>query len=107
MKPPLVIWEDFGIIISKAVKHSGKIGTVKEKKEKIVRLPQRAIEILKLWKDVSLAPGDDDFIFYGKNTDKPVDRNTILANFRKGLANAKVGEGKFLILCVIPSTLTC
>ena len=97
MKPPLVIWEDFGIIISKAVKHSGKIGTVKEKKEKIVRLPQRAIEILKLWKDVSLASGDDDFIFYGKNTDKPVDRNTILANFRKGLANAKVGEGKHLV----------
>jgi integrase len=92
-----VMWEDSGIIISKAVKHSGEIGTVKEKKEKIVRLPQRAMDILQLWKDISLAPGDEDFIFYGKNTDKPVDKNTIIDNFKKGLANAKVGDGKHLV----------
>ena len=65
-----VLWEDSGIIISKVIKPSGEIGTVKEKKEKIVRLPQRTIDILNDWKAISLATGPDDFIFYGKETDQ-------------------------------------
>lgn len=80
-----VFWADSGIMITKAVKYSGKIGSVKEKKDKFVRLPERAMYYLEFWKDESLAPGDDDFIFYGKETGSPVDRGTISTNFRKAL----------------------
>ena len=92
-----VLWKDMGILITKAVKNSGKIGTVKEQKEKIVRVPERTIEYLQLWKDVSKATDDMDFIFYGKSTERPIDRGTILDHFRKGLKNAKITGGKNLV----------
>ncbi|MCF6334557.1 MAG: site-specific integrase [Spirochaetales bacterium] len=72
-------------MITKAVKNSGKIGSVKEKKDKFVRLPERAMYYLEFWKEESLAPGDDDSIFYGKETCSPIDRGTISTNFRKAL----------------------
>ena len=48
-----VFWEDSSIMITKAVKNSGKIGSVKEKKDKFVRLPERAIYYLECWKNES------------------------------------------------------
>ena len=92
-----VIWDDSGILITKAVKNSGKIGTVKENKEKIVRVPERTMEYLRMWKDVSLATEDVDFIFYGQKTDKSMDRGTILDHFRKGLENVKITGVKNLV----------
>ena len=92
-----VLWEDSGIVISKAVKNSGKVGTVKEKKEKICRLPQRTMELLEKWKGQSLAAEDNDLLFYGKETNKPLDRKTIITNFKKGLGRAGVGQGKNLV----------
>ncbi len=93
-----VIWEDSGILITKAVKNTGAIGTVKEKKEKFVRVPNRTIQLLQLWKEESLAHEDTDFIFYGKDVDKPIDKRTILDNFKRGLKRAGVGEGRNLLV---------
>ena len=92
-----VLWKDSGIVITKAIKNSGKVGTVKERKEKIVRLPQRTIELLKNWKDQSLATSDMDLIFYGKETNQIMDRKTISTNFKKALDRAEVGQGKNLV----------
>jgi integrase len=92
-----VLWEDSGLLITKAVKNSGAVGTVKEKKEKFVRIPGRTIELLKAWKTESLATGDEDLIFYGKETTKSIDRGTILDNFKKGLDRAKIKGGKNLV----------
>jgi integrase len=69
-----VIWEDSGILITKAVKNSGTIGTVKEWREKFVRLPFRTIDILKSWKKNSPHKQDHQFIFYGKEPSQPLDR---------------------------------
>lgn len=49
-----VLWEDRGIIITKAMKNSGKVGKVKEQKEKMVCLPERTIAYLRAWKGESL-----------------------------------------------------
>ena len=38
-----VDWENNGILSTRSVKNSGTIGTVKEKKNKIVRLPVRTV----------------------------------------------------------------
>ena len=40
---------------------------------------------LECWKEESLASGDDDYIFYGKETGRLIDRGTISTNFRKAL----------------------
>jgi hypothetical protein len=52
---------------------------------------------LKTWKTESLATGDEDLIFYGKDTTKSIDRGTILDNFKKGLERAKIKGGKNLV----------
>jgi integrase len=91
-----VDWDNNGIMITKAMKNSGAVGCVKENKNKIVRLPLRTIELLKLWKEKSEASGDDDYIFYGKDVSRPIDRKTISSNFTAGLKRAKVGKGKNL-----------
>jgi integrase len=36
-----VLWEDSGLLITKAVKNSGAVGTVKEKKEKVCPHPRQ------------------------------------------------------------------
>ena len=93
-----IMWDDSGILITKAVKNTGAIGTVKEKKEKFVRVPNRTIQLLQLWKDESLATSDSDFIFYGKDIDRPIDKRTILDNFKRGMERAEVGEGRNLLV---------
>lgn len=93
-----VIWDDSGILITKACKNSGLIGTVKEKKEKFVRLPNRTMQLLKDWKKESLAVEETDFIFYGKGVDKPIDKRTILDNFKRAMTRVGVGEGKNLLV---------
>lgn len=92
-----VLWENKGILITKAVKNSGKVGTVKEQKEKIVRIPERTVEYLRTWKEESKASEDSDLIFYGKSKTMAVDRGTILDNFRKGLARAGIKGDKNLV----------
>ncbi len=89
-----VLWEDSGLLITKAVKNSGAVGTVKENKEKFVRIPGRTIELLRAWRTESLATEEDDVIFYGKDTKRSIDRGTILDNFKKGLERAKIKGGK-------------
>jgi integrase len=91
-----VDWDNSGILITKAMKNSGNVGCVKEKKKKIVRLPHRTMELLKSWKENSEASGDDDYIFYGKDVSRPIDRKTISSNFKSGLIRAKIGKGKNL-----------
>ena len=92
-----VVWEDSGILITKAMKDQGKIGTTKEKKEKFVRIPHKTIMLLKGWQGQSKATGDDDFVFYGRYTDKPINRTTIRDIFKRGLEAAGIKNDRNLV----------
>jgi len=92
-----VIWEDKGILITKAIKNSGKIGTVKEQKDKFVRVPERAIEYLKAWKEKSKATGDNDLIFYGRSVNNTMQRGTVSKRFKVALENAQITGDKNLV----------
>lgn len=46
-----VIWNDSGLLITKAMKDRGEIGCVKENREKFVRLPHKTMEMLVQWKE--------------------------------------------------------
>ena len=70
------------------------IGSVKEKKDKFVRLPEKAMYYLECWREESLDSGDD-YIFYGKETGKPIDRGTISTNFRKVLERVGIDLFKY------------
>lgn len=92
-----IIWDDSGILITKAWKDRGEIGTVKENREKFVRIPHKTVSMLKEWKDKSKATGDSDFVFYGRYTDKPLNRTTIRDIFKRGLKAAKITDDKNLV----------
>lgn len=92
-----IVWDDSGILITKAMKDRGEIGTVKEKREKYVRVPHKTMMLLQGWKSQSKALGDDDFVFYGRFTDKPINRTTIRDIFKRGLETAGIKNDKNLV----------
>ena len=92
-----VIWNDSGLLITKAMKDRGVIGCVKENREKFVRLPHKTMEMLVEWKEKSKSRGDEDFIFPGRYAAKPLTRSTIRKIFKEGLVEAKIKGGKNLV----------
>ncbi len=60
-----VVWDDSGVLITKAMKITGKVGSVKEKKEKVVRLAQRTMQLLEEWKAEAKPTSDEELIFWG------------------------------------------
>jgi integrase len=92
-----IIWEDSGILITKVWKDRGEIGTVKENREKFVRVPHKTITLLQGWKDHSKAKEVDDFVFYGRYTNTPINRTTIRDIFKRGLKAAEIIDDKNLV----------
>lgn len=92
-----VIWGDSGILLTKSMKDHGGIGTVKEKREKFVRIPNKTLNLLKIWKSQSKATSDNDFIFYGRYTDKPINRTTIRDIFKRGLQKVGIKNERHLV----------
>jgi integrase len=92
-----VIWDDSGLLITKAMKDRGEVGCVKENREKFVRLPHTTMQLLEQWRKESKAAKDDDYIFYGRYATNPLTRSTIRAIFKRGLREAKINGGKNLV----------
>jgi len=88
-----IVFDLSAILIVQAVKNDNTIGTTKSGKERSVIMPGRTVELLEWWKEETLFPNNDDFVFHGldiKNPEKPINRSTVLKNFKKGLERAEI-----------------
>ncbi len=79
------------------MKDYGGIGCVKEKREKFVRVPHKTLHLLQEWKGKSKVTDDSDFIFYGRYTDKPINRTTIRDIFKSGLDSVGIKNERNLV----------
>jgi len=91
-----ILWEESGVLVTKAVKNTGKVGSVKEKKEKVVRLAARTLSLLRLWNEEAEPVADTDYVFWAQSREQPIGRAAILRHFKAGLERAGI-KGKNLV----------
>lgn len=60
-------WEIPAVLILRAVKADGTIGPPKNGRPRSALLPQRAVEVLRWWRDRNLSPSDADYVFPGRS----------------------------------------
>ena len=67
------------LLIKKAVKpdRHNTIGSTKTKDIRVVLLPKRAADLLKKWHDKTPYGADNQLIFYGRDSNKPLNRRTL------------------------------
>jgi integrase len=80
-----VIWDLRGLILVQAIKADGSIGALKSGEQRAVLLPNRTMALLETWRRETPFPGDDDYVFYGENGQKPLNKTTLSKRFRTTL----------------------
>ena len=88
-----IIWEQQGILIIQAIKADGSIGEPKENEIRGIILPQRAIELLKWWKQRCVYNEPEDFVFHSQTRGKPIGKEAITAGFKSALKRADIDIG--------------
>ena len=76
--------------VERAVKMNGSIGTTKTGDQRVIALPARTVEILEQWRQKTLYKLDDDFVFPGRDGDKPLNVETLTHFFPGALKRAEI-----------------
>ena len=90
-------WKHFkedqnGLLVVQAFKEDNTLGTTKSKEYRSVVLPDVTINLLKNWRENSLFPDDEHFIFYGSFGDKPLNKTTISKRFKIALERTGIAS---------------
>jgi len=88
-----IIWEQQGILIIQAIKADGSIGEPKANEIRGIILPQRAIDLLKWWKQRCVYNEPEDFVFHSQTRGKPIGKEAITAGFKSALKRAGIDIG--------------
>ena len=78
------------LYVERAVKADNTLGPTKGREVRVVALPTRTQAELATWRAESLFAADEDLVFYGSDSDKPINRRTFTDIFSQGLENAKI-----------------
>ena len=73
------------LIVERAVKEDGTIGTPKNGKSRVAMIPARAAAALEWWHGESLFTAPEDLVFYGTAADKWINRQTFCDIFNRAL----------------------
>ena len=98
-----IIWKQQGILIIQAIKADGSIGEPKANEMRGIILPQRAIELLKWWKQRCVYNKPEDFVFHSQTRGKPVGKEAITLGFKKALKRAGIDIGDRNLVAPSPS----
>jgi integrase len=77
-------------VIDRAIKCDGQLGCTKTGNFKIAILPERAVDMLRRWKEQSSKHRDDDYVFPGNVEGQPLSKETIIERFHAALAKASI-----------------
>jgi integrase len=93
-----VVWDMSGILILQAVKAGGGgVGDPKNNDKRAAILPERSLQLLKWWKNITSFPDSEHFVFFGVRGDKHLYLDTISRRFPGGLEKAGIStEGRNL-----------
>jgi integrase len=80
-----VAWDLRGLILIQAVKADGSLGGLKSGEQRGVLLPGRALAFLRVWHRETPFPAGEQYVFYGEDGAKPLNKTTISDRFRKVL----------------------
>ena len=73
------------LVVGRAVKEDGTIGTPKNGKSRVAMIPSRAAAALEWWHGESLFTAPEDLVFYGASADKWINRRTFCDIFNRAL----------------------
>ena len=76
-----VLWKG-GLVINKAAKLDGRVGSTKTDKARVVLLPAKTIDLLSRWRDKSPFNQDDEIIFFGSKRNKIIVQSYISVYLR-------------------------
>ena len=62
-----IVWEKRGILILQAIKADGSVGFPKNGKPRAAIIPERTIELLRKWQDITPYSSYEDYVFFGKD----------------------------------------
>ncbi len=85
-----IAWDLSGLFLELAVKSDGSISLPKANEIRVILLPSRTIDILKWWYSDTVFKNQNDLIFPGQNSKKPLNRRGILRHFKKVINIAKL-----------------
>ena len=85
-----ILWDHGGLIIDKAAKHDGSIGSTKTNKSRVVLLPSKTIDILNKWRKESPFNQEDDLIFFGSEREKVISQSYLSMYFKPCLNRAGI-----------------
>jgi integrase len=92
-----ILWDKSAILVTQAVKADQSIGSPKTNEVRGIIVPSRTIEMLRWWKEIAPFTNQEDFVFSGKRSDIPINRDVVSKEFIKGLQRAKIEtEGRNL-----------
>jgi integrase len=77
-------------VIDRAIKCDGELGCTKTGNFKLTFLPERAGDMLSRWKEQSARNHDDDYVFPGIASGRPLSKETVIERFHAALLRAGI-----------------